>query len=82
MSEKYFLALNCTEEPFKPEVGLTGKYNFKGNKTYTANVTYSCPVEGWGFPSTGEFNMTSVCQANAKWSIDFVEDCQRKIKFK
>ncbi len=72
------LAINCTDDPYKIQTGPGGIWDWDGkNKTFTANVTYKCPIPGWGYPSNGKSSVVSTCQANKEWSIDHVEICER-----
>ena len=34
-----------------------------------------CPVDGWGFPSTGEKEVINYCQASKSWNFTNIEDC-------
>ena len=50
------------------------------NKSFGVEVTYSCPTEGWGYPSNGLNTMKSVCQADKSWTITSMDDCMRQSK--
>lgn len=75
-----YSALLCHNDPPRVSNDDLGKYNFKGNKTFTTMVQYWCPLPGWGYPSNGETNVTSICQADQAWSVTEVEDCVCKKK--
>ena len=35
-----------------------------------------CPRSGWGFPTSGDKEVWNYCQANKKWNLTAVEDCE------
>ncbi|TRY78752.1 hypothetical protein TCAL_06219, partial [Tigriopus californicus] len=74
------IPINCTDDPPKMLNGDRGYYNWNpaiGNRTFMHEVHYSCNLTGWGYPSTGEQNQVSVCQANKAWSVTEIEDCEK-----
>ena len=70
-----FKAVLCTDDPPIVPNDDRGMFDYKGNKSFTSNVSYRCPLPGWGYPSSGESSATSVCQADKAWSLTEVEDC-------
>ena len=68
------------EEPFQPPGGDKGNYDFKGNKTFSVLLNYTCDTPGWGYPSNGLSNVSSLCQADQTWTVKDVEECICKYK--
>ena len=74
----FYSAVNCHLNPFAPIGNAKGVYDWNetvANRSYTHEVEYSCPYEGWGFPSNGHNSKKSVCQLDRTWSLQFVEEC-------
>ena len=42
---------------------------------------FSCPTTGWGFPSTGESEMTITCLSSKVWSKTYIENCESRPHF-
>ena len=63
------------DDPFEPPGGEKGTYDYEGNNTFSVILTYSCDTPGWGYPSTGLSNVTSLCQADQTWTVKEVEEC-------
>jgi len=69
-------AVNCTDDPpikLNDDRG-TSDWDEK-NRSYGHAINYRCLRDGWGFPSTGENHVVSVCQSNKLWTIAELEDC-------
>ena len=68
-------AKQCIDDP--PEAPGTdkGKYDWTGNKTFTAEVNYFCDLPGWGYPSNGLSNITAICQGDETWNMTSIENC-------
>ena len=45
------------------------------SRTYQTEITYSCPLQGWGYPSDGLNSVVNFCQSDKKWSITSIETC-------
>ena len=43
-----------------------------------SSILNRCPKKNWGFPSEGDYVVTSFCQADKTWSHPFVEECTSK----
>ena len=53
-----------------------GMYDWDGeSRKYQTVVKYSCPKQGWGYPSNGASEVYSICQADKSWNVTFVEEC-------
>ena len=55
-------------------------FDFKGNKTFSVLLNYTCDTPGWGYPSNGLSNVSSLCQADQTWTVKDVEECICKYK--
>ena len=75
-------AVKCDlEPPFEVNNTQIGHYDWTpgtGNNSFGARIKYWCDDQGWGYPSNGENQTYSKCQANKHWSLDSVEECVRK----
>ena len=76
-----FPAINCTEPPFPVKNNDLGRYNWTGTdgvdpRPYATAIKYFCPRENWGYPSTGESEVTIHCRNDGTWSNAFnIETC-------
>ena len=74
-------AINCTEPPFPVKNNDLGRYNWTGTdgvdpRPYATAIKYFCPRENWGYPSTGESEVTIHCRNDGTWSNAFnIETC-------
>ncbi len=74
-------AVNCTDDPVMAPNSEKGLYDWDlilRNKSYTISIRYYCPLQGWGFPSNGEAEIFSVCQADKNWNLTELEECISK----
>ena len=74
-------AINCTEPPFPVKNNDLGRYNWTGTdgvdpRPYATAIKYFCPRENWGYPSTGDSEVTIHCRNDGTWSNAFnIETC-------
>ena len=74
-------AINCTVPPFPVKNNDLGRYNWTGTdgvdpRPYATAIKYFCPRENWGYPSTGESEVTIHCRNDGTWSNAFnIETC-------
>ena len=79
-------AINCTEPPFPVKNNDLGRYNWTGTdgvdpRPYATSIKYFCPRENWGYPSTGESEVTIHCRNDGTWSNAFnIETCMSEFK--
>ena len=79
-------AINCTEPPFPVKNNDLGRYNWTGTdgvdpRPYATAIKYFCPRENWGYPSTGESEVTIHCRNDGTWSNAFnIETCMSELK--
>ena len=80
------LAINCTEPPFPVKNNDLGRYNWTGTdgvdpRPYATAIKYFCPRENWGYPSTGENEVTIYCRNDGTWSNEFnIETCMSEFR--
>ena len=74
-------AINCTEPPFPVKNNDLGRYNWTGTdgvdpRPYATAIKHFCPRENWGYPSTGDSEVTIHCRNDGTWSNAFnIETC-------
>ena len=76
-----FAATNCTDPPFLAKGDDRGMSDWnKVSQSYGTKIRYYCPTPGWGFPTSGSFELFNECQADKTWTLDEVEMCVCKWK--
>ncbi|XP_059096709.1 sushi, von Willebrand factor type A, EGF and pentraxin domain-containing protein 1-like [Tigriopus californicus] len=72
------IPVNCTSDPPRVNNDDRGWYDWDlavRNKSYLHEITYSCPLKYWGFPSTGKNTKTIFCLSSKAWSETDIEKC-------
>ena len=77
------IPINCTEPRFKPRMNDLGMYTWTGvdgidPRPYSTEITYYCPVYGWGYPRDGLNQTTITCDMDGTWSnLLSIEMCMK-----
>ena len=77
-----FLGSICDNDPVSVPNNTKGIYDWDlTSRTFETSITYSCPLQGWGFPADGSNSLINFCQSDKRWNLTSIDSCVCKYTF-